>query len=524
MKIVTPEEMGDIEAQSMVRGVSNADLLHNAGIGIADAITAKFGTPSGMNILVLIGSGNNGTDGLIVARHLSNSGGNVTALLFTNRLSDEWINDAVESGVDVIAISKIDNTREYFRGLVSSTHLLIDAILGTGVSRRLSDPFTTYLSYVKEFVSKEARIVAVDTPTGLDPKTGSVDPHTLIPDVTMALGFPKTGNFTYPGSVSSGQVNVIDIGIPKGIGSELKTNLMHREYICSLIPKRPLDANKGTFGKTMIVGGSDRYRGAPALAARAASKVGVGLVTCSAPRSVADSVNQQIPECTLIPLNEKTYELEDGWLSARLILDSMESYSSMLVGCGLGLSRQTRILVDSLLLSSSNLPPLVVDADALNILSGFSGWWERLQENAVLTPHPGEMSKLTGLSTTSIQSDRLEISRTYAQKWNKVVVLKGANTIISTPNGTSWVNDASNPAMASAGTGDVLAGIIAGFIAQGMTLEDASVLGVYLHSVSGQIVSERNGYPSALASEIASELSQSLGFIKNTKSDKFWHS
>ena len=202
----------------------------------------------------------------------------------------------------------------------------------------------------------------------------------------------------------------------------------------------------------------------------------------------------------------------------------MESYSSMVVGCGLGLSRQTRILVDSLLLSSSNLPPLVVDADALNLLSGFSGWWERLQENAVLTPHPGEMSKLTGLSTASIQSDRLEISRTYAPKWNKIVVLKGANTIISTPNGTSWVNDASNPAMASAGTGDVLAGTIAGFIAQGMTLEDASVLGVYLHSVSGQIVSERNGYPSALATEIASELSQSLGFIKNTKSDKSWHS
>ena len=524
MKIVTPEEMGDIEAQSMEQGVSNSDLLQNAGIGIADAIIGEFGTPCGVNILVLIGSGNNGTDGLIASRHLSNMGGNVTALLFTTRLSDKWINDTVESGVDVISLSEVDNIHEHFRSLVSSTHLLIDAILGTGVSRELSDPFTTYLSYVKAFISKDATIVALDTPTGLDPKTGSVDPHTLIPNVTMALGFPKIGNFIYPGSVSSGQVKIIDIGIPEGIGSELKTNLIEPEYICSLIPKRPLDANKGTFGKTMVVGGSDSYRGAPALAARAALKVGAGLVTCSVPRSISDSVNQQIPECTLIPLIEKNYELEDGWRSARLILDSVESYSSILVGCGLGLSRETRILVDSLLLSSSNLPPLVVDADALNLLSGFSRWWERLQGNAVLTPHPGEMSKLTGLSTTSVQSDRLEITRAYAQKWNKIVVLKGANTIIAIPNGTIWVSDVSNPALASAGTGDVLAGTIAGLIAQGMTPENASVFGVYLHSVAGQIVSERNGYPSALATEIASELSRSLGIIKNRQSEKFWHS
>ena len=290
-------------------------------------------------------------------------------------------------------------------------------------------------------------------------------------------------------------------------------------YAASLVPKRLVDSNKGTFGKTMVVGGSANYVGAPSFAGAASARSGAGLVTLAVPQAIAYVTNGLVPEATLLPLDDKDGEILDGWSSARSIHKALFKYSALLVGCGLGMSRQARILIDCLIMSAVDVPPLVVDADGLNIISKFYKWWDRIPEQSILTPHVGEMSQLTGLSVEQIQADRLGVVQDYARKWRKVVVLKGANTLVGEPNGTVWISGVANPALASAGTGDVLSGIILGFTSQGLSLADSAVLGVYVHGAAGGVISERTGQSGLLASDLVLELPNVVSFLRKNCSD-----
>lgn len=259
-----------------------------------------------------------------------------------------------------------------------------------------------------------------------------------------------------------------------------------KEWVRKRLPLRPKDANKGTFGKVLVVAGSENYPGAAYLACAAAYRVGAGLITLATELSVKVIVSRKLPEVTFLSLKE--------------LFGKIAECNALLIGPGLGQSNQSEKLMEQIL--ESNLPPIVIDGDGLNMLSKKEKWWERLNGEAILTPHPGEMSRLTSVSVAKIQSDRLEIAKQFARKWEKVVVLKGANTIIASPVGEILMSPFANPALATAGTGDVLAGVISGLSAQGLSLFEAACVGVYLHGLSGEYAKEKNGDAGVIASDL----------------------
>lgn len=259
-----------------------------------------------------------------------------------------------------------------------------------------------------------------------------------------------------------------------------------KEWVSERFPSRPENANKGTFGKVLVIAGSENYPGAAYLACAAAYRIGTGLVTLATEQSVKLIVSKQLPEVTFLPLDE--------------IFENLNKYDVLLIGPGLGQSSQSEKLVDELL--KIKLPPTVIDGDGLNILSRKDNWWERLNGEVVLTPHPGEMARLTGLSTDEIQKDRLNIAKSYTEKWKQVLILKGANTIIVSPAGETLVSPFANPVLSAAGTGDVLAGMIAGLLAQGLKPLDAGGVGVYIHGLAGERLGEKIGKAGGLASEL----------------------
>jgi NAD(P)H-hydrate epimerase len=335
--------------------------------------------------------------------------------------------------------------------------------------------------------------VAVDVPTGLNSDTGAVDPLTVAADHTVTLGFSKVGLHTYPGARYAGRVQVVDIGIPPALTADLPYELMTASGVRALLPARPPDANKGTFGRVLVVAGSENYVGAAHLAAAGAYRVGAGLVTLACPRSLHPVIASGLTEATYLPLPE-----EEGGLARRaadLVLRAVEGYEVLLVGCGLGQRGATQSFVRALLFSlvgepsparPAGGPAVVVDADGLNALARTPGWWQELKAPAIVTPHPGEMSRLSGRPIPEIQADRLGCAVNCAREWGKTVVLKGAHTVVAAPDGRASLSPFANPALASGGTGDVLAGALAGFLAQGLSPFEAAICGVYVHAAAGE--------------------------------------
>jgi NAD(P)H-hydrate epimerase len=378
--------------------------------------------------------------------------------------------------------------------------VVIDAILGTGRARPIAGTIARVLEALRLSVAANPtlRLLALDIPTGIDADTGQSDPLCVPADVTVAFGYTKRGHYVPPATDSLGLLEVVDIGLPPGVDRDINLELANAGWARGLLPDRPSHAHKGTFGRTMVVAGSLNYLGAAYLAAAAATRVGSGLVTVAIPESLQAAVAAHAVEPTFLPLPESA----PGIVSpdaARLVLDSLSGYDSLLVGCGIGQADATRRFTERLLLSDARLPPTVVDADGLNTLARVDGWWDRLGGNAVLTPHPGEMARLV---EGTADPDRIALATSCAAAWSKVVVLKGAHTVVAFPDGGAVLSPFANPGLATAGTGDVLAGAIAGLVSQGLTLADAAELGVFLHGSAGESVRGEIGDTGMVASDL----------------------
>lgn len=265
---------------------------------------------------------------------------------------------------------------------------------------------------------------------------------------------------------------------------------LDKKTALSLLPKRPKDANKGIFGKVLVIAGSQNYPGAAYLSCAAAYRVGAGLITLATDDIVKIIVSKKLPEVTFITQDE--------------IFEKIKIYDVLLLGPGLGQENKASELVEQII--KEKLPKTVIDGDGLNILSKMDKWWDKLNGEVILTPHPGEMSRLTGKSIDEIQKNREAVAKSFAKKWDKTVVLKGANTIIASPGGEVAISPFVNPALATAGTGDVLSGIIAGFLAQGLNTFDAACLGVYIHGLAGEMLKEKYGNAGNLASDLLPNL------------------
>ncbi|NQW24556.1 MAG: NAD(P)H-hydrate dehydratase [SAR202 cluster bacterium] len=509
MKIVTAAQMTAIEQASEKAGVSTDVLMENAGLAVAQAARDLVGA-AGVRFLVLVGPGNNGADGLVAARHLRRWGAEVTCYVVTGRLeTDPKMVRALEYQVQVIDSAETAELEQ----LLARSALVIDAILGTGRGRPLEGQVKETMACLAKArsASRPPKLLALDLPTGLNADTGEVDPSGVPCDVTLALGYPKVGLLNFPGTEHAGAMRVLGIGVPPGLPeeTEIQLELLDRQWVSQHLPQRPLNSHKGTFGHALVVAGSRNYVGAAYLASQATVRAGAGLITLASPESVYPIAAAKATEPIHLPLPED----EDGRVSAQAaqsIIGGSRRYTNVLVGCGLGQSNGTTKFVEELLFGGegsglSELPALV-DADGLNNLAQIAGWPERRRGPMVLTPHPGEMATLTGLSAAEIQKDRVAVAREYAAKWNVCLVLKGANTVIAQPDGMVWVAPFVNPGMASGGTGDVLSGVIAGLMAQGLAPAIAACCGVYLHGEAGQAIVSRLGNTGTAASDLLPEI------------------
>jgi len=509
MKLVTTELMRGLEQGAEAQGVSVPMLMENAGLAVAQEVWLLLGTVADRAVLVLAGPGNNGGDGLVAARHLHDWGAKVEVYLLTARDpgKDDVYRQVVERSIPLHTAGE-DAGFVALEESLSRAEVVVDALLGTGRMRPIEGELAEILRRLATARQKPLppQVLAVDLPTGVDGDSGAADPLCVAADVTVALAHSKIGLHTLPGSQYAGRVEVVDIGIPGALSRDLPLELVTDAWARALLPARPLDANKGTFGKVLVVAGSINYVGAASLACLAAGRVGAGLVTLACPQTIYPIMAAKLVESTFLPLRD-----QEGFLTAEAthpVLQALaQGYSALLVGPGLGQSAYVRAFMRQLLPAlPENLRAVIIDADGLNALAGADNWWEGLRVPPIVTPHPGEMSRLTELPAADIQANRLGIAVRQAASWGVTVILKGAHTMVAGPDGRVRISPFANPALASGGTGDVLAGAVAGLVAQGLDPFDAAALGVYLHGRAGEKVRRELGDAGLLAGDLLPNL------------------
>lgn len=519
MKILTVSQMQKAERDCAGSGISVDMLMENAGKAVAEEIRKTLGDLKKQNILVMVGPGNNGGDGLVATRHLYDWGiDRVKVYLCGKRAENDKNFEQIKKRSIHFKDMGDDSNLSKFNEWLSEATAVLDAVFGTGKSRPLSGTIAQVLNSVNEAKKHryDLHLIGLDLPSGLNADTGSVDSATLLTDSTITLGFPKVGLFNLPGAESAGEIEVVDIGIPGRLVDYVDTDLLTDNFIKAILPRRPSVSHKGTYGKIMAVVGSVNYIGAAHLACTGTIRVGAGLTTLAIAQSLQPILSAKLTEVTYAPLPE----LEQGISlvgSLRLLRQKLPQYDVLLMGCGIGQSQSIMNLLEILLLDPQiKLPRVVLDADGLNLLSKLPEWWKYFSDDAVLTPHAGEMSRLLGKSIQEIQYNRIDISREAALQWHKTIVLKGAYTVIASPDGRVRVSPFANAGLASAGTGDVLAGAIAGMSAQGLSLFDAASCGVYLHGLAGERIKAQMGAAGMLASDLLPALPLAIKQLKET--------
>ncbi|MBI3159646.1 MAG: NAD(P)H-hydrate dehydratase [Chloroflexi bacterium] len=506
-------EMIAVEQATDAAGLTYAQMMENAGRALADSAMIAYSHLSNKSALGLVGRGNNGGDTLVALAYLAEAGWRTLAFVAGERSTDDPLAARFKSaGGEIIGVEDDPDCGELKRR-IPEYGVLLDGLLGTGIRLPLREPMSVILAAASaalaEAVERPA-VVAVDCPSGVNCDSGAAAAECLHADLTVCMAAVKRGLLAFPAYEYVGRLEVVGIGLPEGLESleRIRREVMSAEAAHALLPARPLDAHKGTFGRAVVVGGSRLYAGAPLLAGKAAFRVGAGWVTLAVPEPLQLTLAGHFAEATWLPLPHVEHSLAAE--AAPILRAEVERISTMLVGPGFGQAGETRAFLD-LLMKKPDLPPLVLDAEALRLLAGFKDWPKRLPPVAILTPHPGEMAALTGLAIDVIQAARLEAAEKHAEAWNCVVVLKGAFTLIAAPDGRTTVIPVATPALARAGTGDVLAGTITGFLAQGMPPYDAARLGAWVHAQAGLAAARRLGSTAAvLAGDLIAELPEQL--------------
>jgi NAD(P)H-hydrate epimerase len=552
LKIVTTDEMRRIETAADAGGLSFEQMMENAGRAVARAIEEWIGAQD-MRVLVLVGPGNNGGDGLVVARHLVEMGATVGLYVWKRETSGDKNWDlAQERDIPAVRMADDDDLQK-LNGLLTEAHVVVDALLGTGVTRPIRGDLKRLLNEARTVIDQRRQpidgalvapaegvvqadppvVVALDVPSGLNSDDGVLDPAALSADVTVTLAAIKRGHLVLPGAEAVGKLVVGDIGIPPDLYADIELEMATPAQISGLLPARPSAAHKGTFGKALVVAGSVNYTGAAYLAAGSATRVGTGLVTLAPPQAIYPIVAARLTEATYLLLPHDMGVLAPG--AVKVLSEKVEDYDALLLGPGFGQEKPTEEFLSQLLggqkavskrrlgfsldedsvadkasLGAIKLPPLIVDADGLNLLAKVEDWWRQLPPETVLTPHPGEMARLVGCQTNEVQADRIGCATEMAAKWGHVVVLKGAFTLVAGPDGKAIVLPFANPAMATAGSGDVLAGAIVGMRAQGLPPFEAALVGAYLHGLAGELARDALGDAGVVAGDLMGMLPLSI--------------
>ena len=487
-------------------GIPGLVLMENAGKGTVTAMTERYAPLASKRVTIFIGPGNNGGDGLVIARHLHQLGTDVHVALLveaTTLKGDAAQNMAIVAKLP-IPVSVITST-EQLKDLPQPWDISVDALFGTGLKRPISGHFRTAIQTMNQAV---APVVAVDTPSGLDSDTGQLWGETVAADLTCSYGLAKFGQVQLPGRDYVGNLQIIDIGIPPQVveQTEINGHLLQAESVAPMLPQRATDCHKGSQGHVALLAGSTGKTGAAILASQGCLRVGAGLATLFVPTRLNTIFEISTPEAMTIPLtglNGQALGAAD-WPE---IQENLPRKTCVVAGPGLGLAKETTELIHTLITQSQL--PLVLDADALNGLN-ITSLAQRSETTTILTPHPGEMARLLLTSTTEVQNNRLLIAQEFASRHQVIVVLKGAATIIAAPDGRVAINSTGNPGMASGGMGDILAGMIGGLLGQGLEGWQAACLGVYLHGRAGDLGQQADQPWGYLASELAARVPAAL--------------
>lgn len=511
MKLVTVSQMRAIEKESDANGVSYDALMENAGRGIAELVHA-LGQENGWDeVTGLVGSGNNGGDTLVALARLAEAGWRTHAYLVNRKKDDVLISRYLSAGGELYE-SSVDENDGVLIDFLNQSHVLLDGMLGTGIKLPLKKEAEQLLEAANLILSQmdmPAFVVAVDCPSGVDCDTGEAAAETIPADLTVTMAAAKHGLLKLPAFEFVGELQVVEIGLPENLDSwnAVQTEAADWDMVTALLPERTLASHKGTFGTAFVVAGSTSYTGAALLAGTAAYLIGAGLVTMAVPVPLYSILAGHLPEAIWVPLAHENGFISD--VATGDVLQNLERATAFLIGPGLGDKLSTRAFVGNLIPAIKI--PMVVDADGLRHLSQVIDWHKNIFAPAVLTPHPGEMSALMGLSKEEIQSRREAVAMRYAKEWGHVVVLKGAFTVIASPDGRSTIIPVATPALARAGTGDVLAGIIVGLRAQGVAAYDAAVAGAFIHAQAGLFAAETLGTTaSVLATDVLNAISDVL--------------
>lgn len=497
-RAVTAQQMRLVEAEAAERfQVSAAALMERAGAALADE-AAKLAGPAG-RFFVLCGRGNNGGDGLVAARKLAQRGREVRVELLGD--PEALRGDARRSFEALVAAGvRPGEVRQPGASLLGD--VVIDALLGTGLSRAPDPLYAEAIARIRSFQALGAKVVAADLPSGLETDTGRVHAHCVRADVTVAFGYAKVGQLIEPGASVCGRLEVVEIGLPPELEpAPLPVFLLEEQDARTRLPGRASDSHKGTYGHLLVVAGSDGRSGAAALAARAALRGGAGLVTLAARRGALEAALAHTPEAMGIALPG---EGPLGHRDLEALVAAAEGKSALVIGPGIPRGEDTGELLGDLL--EHVAAPAVLDADALNAVGADLSILSRAQGPLILTPHPGEAARLLGRATSEIQRERVEAARAVAEQRRATVILKGARSLIATPDSAVYVNPTGNPGMATAGMGDVLAGLVGALVAQGLPPLDAALCATYAHGLAGDLAAARTGQLGLMASDVLEAL------------------
>ncbi len=517
MRLVNNQEMQKIDrwAQESLK-IPGIVLMENAGRGCVEVLSKYFDL-NGLNVLIVCGKGNNGGDGMVIARHLKNNGSNVRVILLGR--GDELKGDALlnyqilkKAKFDIFEVNSSSKLKKIFQE--SYYDCIIDAIFGTGFRGEPEDIFLDAIRLINE---TGTFVLSVDIPSGINGDTGRFEKNCVNADATAVMCLPKRGNYLYPGRVFCGDIYVIDIGVPYDLIDNGFPRILEFEDIYHIMPWRDPAGNKGTFGQVLIIAGARGFSGAAAMASLSCLRMGAGLVRLAAPEGIMDSLEAKLLEIVKVPLKqtaEETISVE----AIDTILTLLERTDVVIIGPGLTTNKETvRFVMD--LLPQLKIPT-IIDADALNIISEDVKIFRKLKMDFIITPHPGELSRLTGIPIQKINEERIDIAKKYAQEFGGILILKGAPTVVASSEGKIYINPTGNSGLATAGSGDVLVGMIGGLLAQGLTTISAAIGGVYLHGLSADLyVKEHNEY-SLIAGDLIDYIPKSINFIIHRECEK----
>lgn len=505
MKILLADQVKEADAYTIANEpIASTDLMERAAKGCSNWITKNFMPDKASLVLVFVGPGNNGGDGLAIARLLADENFKVKVFLCSENLSEDAsinlkrLNQ--QKKAIVVNVSEISDIPE-----IQSDDIVVDALFGSGLSRVLEDMPANVVDYIN---NSNATVISIDIPSGLfseeSPVSGSFDPLSLDEtevtrssfiavkaDYTLTFEQPFL-SFFYPETVDYvGDWTVIPIGLHKGFIEDLESKYFYitKETIKLRLAKRSKFSHKGTYGHALLVSGSYGKMGAAVMASKACLRSGVGLLTTHIPKFGYEIMQTAVPEAMLSI---------DRYNKVSSEIPYINNYSAIGIGPGIGKSNATQTALKEVIERTNS--PIVFDADAINILAENRDYLEKNFDNCVFTPHPKEFERIAGYAENHIQ--RIELQLEFAMKYNTIVVLKGAHTSIACPDGKCYFNSTGNPGMATAGSGDVLTGIILSFLAKGYSAKDAALIGVYIHGLAGDIAKEKYGEEALIASDI----------------------